>query len=85
MRKFYRVNDKGIVRCWECDSEGNKLSVVAIIGQVGELLKLGILERCSPCDPDSWLIIPQTVSVANETVGLLYASLGDAKKALLEE
>lgn len=38
MRKFYRVNGKGIVRCWECDSEGNKLSVLAIIGQVGELL-----------------------------------------------
>lgn len=43
MTKFFKIKDTEIRKVYECNDNGEKIRVVALIGQVAELLKKEII------------------------------------------
>lgn len=60
MTKFMRIKDTGIRKMYECNAEGERIRVVALVGQVSELLTKDIIfDDNTDGNYDKWLILAQ--------------------------
>lgn len=81
--KFYRMKDSEIRKVALVDENDNK-KVVAIIGNVDELLKIGLLYPNRRMKRNAWVIIDKKDG-EDGTVGLIhYDTLEEAKKVAKE-
>ena len=70
MTKFTKIKGTEIRKAYECNENGEKIRVVAIIGTVEDLLSKNIInptENASNTDFDKWMVI----TVSGETSDLM--------------
>jgi hypothetical protein len=90
MLKFFRKKDSEIRRVAEVDEAGNK-KMVAIIGQVDELITIGLLEPAPGMNDRAWVIIERQAVEENPDenfveLGLVeYDTLQEAKDECIEK
>ena len=76
MIKFFKVKDTEVRRAVEVDEAGNKKRVIAVIGQVGELLKQELIfPENTDGNLEKWLLL----SPDGDNV-IEYETLADAKE-----
>ena len=79
MIKFFKIKDSEIRRAVEVDEAGNKVRVIAIIGQVKELLaKNVIFEDSTNGNMEKWLVIYENALEITTD----YNSLAEAKASV---